>query len=170
VLERYAFPAVAIETSPHQAKNLREAFFALPPPSEAKVDYPYTGCYQFVPTLQSTEWPIHKIFQLAKVHVKICDNLKAIYVQNLQNIWNEIRSQRHTLMRGFLGMQRKRDGVTHSMVHSAHNTGRPNIKAVLVPAEHYDVAINKLASMHQSLLSGVPQIYHKNVFVEKPRS
>jgi hypothetical protein len=168
--ERCAFPAVAIETSARQAKKLREAFFALPPPSEAKVDHPYTGCYQFVPTLQSTEWPLHKIFQLAKVHVKICDNLKAIYVQTLQNIWNEIGSQGHTLMRGFLGMQHKRDGITHSIVHSAHNTSRPNIKAVLVPAEYYDVAIDKLASMHQSLLSGVPQIYHKNVFVEKPRS
>jgi hypothetical protein len=164
--ERYAFPAVAIETSARQAKKLCEAFFALPPPSKAKVDHPHTGCYQFVSTLQSTEWPLHKFFQLAKVHVKICDNLKAIYVQNLQNIWNEIGPQGHTLMHGFLGIQHKKDGVTHSIIHLAHNTGRPNMKAVLVPAEHYNVAIDKLASMHQSLKSGVPQVYHKNVFVD----
>jgi hypothetical protein len=69
--KRYSFPAVAVETSSRQAKHLREAFFSQPKPEVAKVKYPYTGLYQFVPMLQSKEWPTVKIFQLAKVHVKI---------------------------------------------------------------------------------------------------
>jgi len=160
--ERYAFPAVAIETSARQAKKLREAFFALSPPVMAKVDHPYAGCYQFVPTLQSKEWSLHKTFQLATVHVKICDNLKAIYVQNLQDIQNEIGPRGHTFMRGFLGMQHEIEGKgTISLVHSVHNTGRPNIKAVLVPAENFNIAIDQLAILHQGLLSDVPPSYHR---------
>ena len=139
----------------------------MPPPAKGKVDYPYTGCYQFVPTLQSKEWLLHKIFQLATVHVKICDNLKAIYVQNLQDIRNEIGPRGHTLMQGFLGMQHEiEEQGKISLIHSVHNTGRPNIKAVLVPAGNYNIAIDQLATMHQGLLSGVPPSYHKNVFVD----
>jgi len=147
--ERYGFPAVAIETSARHAKKLREAFFALPPPVTAKKDYPYTGCYQFVPTLQSKEWSVYKMFQLAKVHVKICDNLKAIHVQNFQDIRNEIGPRGHTLMQGFPGMQHVIEGGGRvSLVHSVHNTGRPNVKAVLVPAENYEIAVDQLATMH----------------------
>jgi hypothetical protein len=66
--KRYSFPAVAVETSVCQAKSLRENFFAQPKPELAKAKFPYTGPYQFVPTLQSKEWPVIKIVQLAKVH------------------------------------------------------------------------------------------------------
>jgi hypothetical protein len=126
--KRYSFLAVAVETSVRQAKHLREAFFSLPKPEISKAKYPYTGQYQFVPLLQSKEWPIVKIFQLAKVHVKICQNLKPIFLQNLPDIRNAISSDGHTLMRGFQGMTRKVEGKAYALVHSVHNTNRPHVK------------------------------------------
>jgi hypothetical protein len=80
---RYSFPAVVVETSAKEAKHIRAAFFGLPKPADAVVAYPYTGPYQFVPMLQSKEWPFTKTFQLAKIHVKLCQNYKVIYLQNL---------------------------------------------------------------------------------------
>jgi len=164
--EKYSFPAVAIETSARYAKQLREAFFTQPKPSEAAVKYPYTGPYQFVPMLQSKEWPVLKIYQLAKVHVKLCDNLKVIYVQNLKDIRNAIGPNGHTLMKGFLGMTITMEGCTLPLLHSIHNTGRENVKAILVHQEYYDYAIENLSTLHVELSSGVPQEYHENVFVE----
>jgi hypothetical protein len=58
--KQYSFPAVAVETSTRQVKRLREAFFAQPKPDVSKVKFPYTGPYQFVPMLQSKEWPVLK--------------------------------------------------------------------------------------------------------------
>jgi hypothetical protein len=165
--ERYSFPAVAIETSTRQAKHLREAFFAQPKPAEAKQKYPYTGPYQFVPLFPSKEWSVYKIFQLARVHVKICDDLKAIYIQNLQDIRNEIGPQGHMLMKGFLGMTltlEKKGGAP--LIQSVHNSGRVHIKAVLVPSENYDSALDQLAVFHQALLAGVPQAFQSKVFVD----
>jgi hypothetical protein len=165
--QRYSFPAVALETSARQAKKLREAFFALPAPAKAKAEYPYTGGYQFVPTLQSKEWPLHKIYQLAKVHVRICDTLKVIHIQNLQDIRNTIGPNGHTLLKGFLGMEYPVEGKGKvPVVHSVHNTGRPYVKAVLVHTESYAFALDQFATLHQGLLAGVPQEYHKNVFVD----
>jgi hypothetical protein len=165
--ERYSFHAVAVEMSARQAKLLREAFFSQPKPKDAAVHIPYTGPYQFVLTLQSKEWTVQKIFQLAKVHVKLCDNMKVIYIQNLQDIRNGIGSNGHTLMRGFLGLTCTVEGRgTFSLLHSIHNTGRPHVKAVLVYQENYEYAIEQLAVIHQALLSGVPQEYHSKVFVD----
>jgi hypothetical protein len=73
--ERYTFQAVVVETSTTFAKQLREAFYGLQKPSLAKLQYPYTGAYQFVPFLQSKEWTAQKILQLAKVHVAIIKEL-----------------------------------------------------------------------------------------------
>lgn len=165
--ERYSFPAVTVETSARQAKTLREAFFSQPKPSEVTATFPYTGPYQFVPMLQFKAWPIIKIFQLANVHVKLCDNLQVIYVQKLQDIRNEIGPQGHTLMKGFLGLAVTVEGRgTFPLIHSIHNTGRATVKAVLVHRENYDYAIAQLAAIQEALLSGVPQEYHANVFVD----
>jgi hypothetical protein len=165
--DRFSFPAVAIETSTRQAKTLREAFFSQPKPSVAAEQFPYTGPYQFVPMLQSKEWPIMKIFRLAKAHVKLCDSIKVIHLQNLQDIRNVIGTGGYTLMKGFLGMTAPVEGKgTHPLIQSIHNTGRPTVKAVLVYHEHYDYALEHLAAIHQVLLSGVPQEYHGNVFVD----
>jgi hypothetical protein len=164
--ERFSFPAVALETSTRHAKNLREAFFSQPKPADAATRFPYTGPYQFIPMLQSKEWPIMKIFRLAKVHVKLCENLKVIYIQNLQDIRNTIGQQGHTLMRGFIGLTVAVDGKTLPLIHSIHNTGRQNVKAVLVHQEQYDYTIEQMSVIHQALLSGVLQEYHSKVFVD----
>jgi hypothetical protein len=106
-----------------------------------------------------------KKYQLAKVHVKICQNLKPIFLQNLQDIRNIIASDGHTLMRGFLGMTRKVENKVVPLIHSVCNTNRPTIKAVLVPQENFDLVVEQFGSLHLDLLSGVPQDYHGNVFV-----
>jgi hypothetical protein len=164
--KRYSFPAVVVETSARQAKRLRESFFSQPKPEISKAKFPYTGPYRFVPTLQLKEWPIVKIYQLAKVHVKICQNLKPIFIQNLQDIRNAIASDGHTLMRGFLGMSRKIEDKVYALIHSVHNTNHPHIKAILVPQENYEVAVEQFSTIHLDLLSGVPREFHSSVFVD----
>lgn len=164
--ERFAFPAVAIETSAKFSKKLREAFFAQPKPADAKIDYPYTGIYQFVPMLQSKEWPTTKIFQLAKVHTKMCQNMKVIYLENLQDIRNVIGTEGQMLARGFLGLATTTASGPVQLIHSIHNTGRRGIKAVLVYNENYEAALESLATIHQQLLAGVNPAYHKQVFID----
>jgi len=108
-----------------------------------------------------------KYIQLAKVHVKLCDNMKVIYVQNFQDICNEIGTSGRTLMRGFLGLSVTVQGRGNfSLIHSIHNTDREHVKAVLAHQENYDYAIEQLAVIHQALLSGVPQEYHEKVSFE----
>lgn len=108
-----------------------------------------------------------KIFRLVKVHVKICQNLKVIYLQNLQDIRNVVGSHGHTLMSGFLGMTHTTNPqCTVPLIHSVHNMGRTNIKAVLIPQENYEIAVDQFGGLHQGLLAGIPQQYHANVFVD----
>jgi hypothetical protein len=91
---------------------------------DAAVAFPYTGPYQFVHMLQSKEWSVQKIFQLATVHVRLCEKLKVMNVQNIQDIRNKIGRQGHTLMRGFLGMTIALEGCgTFPLIQSIHNTG-----------------------------------------------
>jgi hypothetical protein len=163
--ERYSFPAVAIETSAKYSKQVREAFFSQPKPTDATKEFPYTGPYQFVPALQLKEWPITKIFQPAKVLVKICQNLKVIYIENLQDIQNVIGDEGQTLMRSFLNLTHMVNNSPHPLIQSVHNTGRTNVKAVLVPMENYDAAMDQLGSLHQLLLAGVSKDYYEAVFV-----
>jgi hypothetical protein len=59
---RYTFNAVVVETSAKYASKLRDRFYDLKDPRTAIVDYPYTGLYQFVPMVKSSEWPIAKIY------------------------------------------------------------------------------------------------------------
>jgi hypothetical protein len=82
--------------------NYEKAF--MEQPSKAVQTYPYTGIYQFVPLVKSTEWPIQKIYDLAQLHVGIIDNLKSIYTKNLQEIRNEIDAAGNSLLQGFYGM------------------------------------------------------------------
>jgi hypothetical protein len=105
--DRYVFQAVVIETSVQHAASLREKFYALGNPAKAAEDYPYTGKYQFVPFLKTKEWTIAKILRLAKLHVKIVQDLRVIFLINLQNIHNQINHDGITLMQGFYGMQFK---------------------------------------------------------------
>jgi len=92
---------------------------------------------------------------------------KVIYLQNLQDIWNVIGENKHTILRGFLGMAyAKSPEHKVQLIHSIHNTGRKNVKVVLVPKEHYDLAIEQFGAIHQCLLSVIEPIYHKNAFVD----
>jgi hypothetical protein len=102
--ERYAFQAVVLETSTQQASSLREKFFSLGNLKQAHERFPYTGQYQFVPFLKTTEWTVAKILRLAKLHVKIVQDLQGIFIQNLKDIRNEIDNNGTTLLQGFYGM------------------------------------------------------------------
>jgi len=52
---RYSFTAVVVETSTKHASHLREQFYHLGNHRTATTDYPYTGLYQFVPMVKSTD-------------------------------------------------------------------------------------------------------------------
>ncbi len=54
-------------------------------------------------------------------------------------------------MRGFLGMTIALEGRgTFPLIQSIHNTGRAHDKAILVPQENYNYAIDQLAGLHQA--------------------
>jgi hypothetical protein len=123
-----------VETSTQYAPTLWEKFYALDHPTIAREVFPCTGKYQFVPLLQSKEWTIQKIYQLAKLHVNIIEWLKPLYIANLQDINNEIDEMGTSLMHGFYGMtvssseQKVFNGITpaNQLIHSIHNTGKLN--------------------------------------------
>jgi hypothetical protein len=102
--DRYAFQAVVVETSTQQASSLCEKFFSLGNPTQAQERFPCTGKYQFVPFLKTHEWTVAKILQLAKLHVKLIHDLKAIFIKNLKNIHNTIDDDGTILLQGFYGM------------------------------------------------------------------
>jgi hypothetical protein len=169
--DRYSFQAVVAETSTQQAANLKEKFFSLGNPLEAVKDFPYTGKYMFVPFLKTKEWTVAKILSLAKLHVKIVQDLKPIFIANLKSIHNSIGPGGETLMQGFYGMQYKypaidgQEPVLEPLLHSIHNTAKPTTKVALVPTNHYDAAITQLSAIHSILSSNIPQEYHDRVFV-----
>jgi hypothetical protein len=96
--QKYSFQAIAVDTAVTHSRHIQEAFFSLPKPAVAQQLYPYPGPYQFVPLLVSKEWSTQKIFQLAKVHVRICQNLKVIHIENLWDVHNVISEDGHTLL------------------------------------------------------------------------
>lgn len=164
--DKYTFQAVVVETSATFAKQLREAFYSLQKPSVAVHQYPYTGKYQFVPFLQSKEWTVHKILQLAKVHVTIIKDLRPVFVANVQNIHNIISPTGQTLLQGFMGMSCKGlQGEEVPLLHSIHNTGNPKIKVALVTTSHHDAALDQFASIHAGLMTVIAPEFHDKVFV-----
>jgi len=88
-----------------------------------------------------------------------------LYLENLQDVRNVIGTEGQVLLRGFMTMTRKTDTGKLLLIHSVHNTGRKNIKAVLVFKENYDDALEEFATLHQKLLSGVNPAFHQKVFV-----
>jgi hypothetical protein len=103
-----------------------------------------------------------------KLHVKIIQDLKAIFLTNLQDIHGIISSDGATLMQGFYAMQ-----YTHLKPPDRAPRQPPcciqsiisTTKVALVPASHYDTALTQLSAIHSILASYVPLKYHKNVFV-----
>ena len=170
--QRYSFQATVIETSVEQANKLRECFYQLSKPAEAPNAYPYTGQYQFVPLLKSKEWTIQKIYQLAQFHVSIINNLKTIYLVNLQDINNVVNTSGDPLMQGFLSMtmpNSTREAVHIKLLHSIHNTGKPTTKVALVKEENYQEALDQLANLENLLTTSIHSDFHSNVFVEGAR-
>ncbi len=171
--ERYAFQAVVVETSTQQASTLREKFFSLGNPTQAQNRFPYTGKYQFVPFLKTQEWTVEKILRLAKLHVKIVQDLKAIFIKNLKDIHNTINDDGTTLLQGFYGMTftppppvTGETPTSVPLLHSIHNTGKSTTKVALVPSYHYEAANTQLSAIHSILASYIPPAYHECVFIE----
>jgi archaellum component FlaC len=170
---RYGFQAIVIETSTQYVPILREKFYALDHPNTAREVFPYTGMYQFVPLLQSKEWTIQKIYQLAKLHVSIIDRLKPIYIANLQDINNVIDAQGTSLMHGFYGMTvsspelKVSDGITPAtqLIHSIHNTGKINTKVVLIQTEKFEAAMDQLTNLHNIIKTNIDPTYLGHVLV-----
>jgi hypothetical protein len=48
---------------------------------------------------------VNKILQLAKLYVQIINDLKPIFLANLQDLQQEITPTGNTFMQGFYGMQ-----------------------------------------------------------------
>jgi hypothetical protein len=171
-LDRYVFQAVVIETSTQHAASLREKFFSLGDPKKTVDRFPYTGSYQFVPFLKTKEWTVAKILNLAKLHVKMVQELKPIFIANLRNIHNDIAKEGITLLQGFYGMQYTYPAVegkpaqTEPLLHSIHNTAKPNTKVALVSLTHYEAAITQLSAIHSILASYISPEYHDRVFID----
>ncbi len=174
-LEKYTFQAVVVETTANQAAALRESFYKLANPLTAHLEHPYTGKYPFVALLQSKEWTSSKILRLAQYHVSIIQELKSIFIGNLQNIHNVININGETLLQGFYGMT-KPTLPTESLseptplLHSVHDTGNKTTKVALVKTSLHEEALNQLAAIHEILTANVSQEYHQAVFVNNARA
>ena len=136
----------------------------------------YTGMYQLVPFLKTKEWICLKIIQLTKLHVFIIQDLKPIFIANLQNIHHAIKPDGETLLQGFYGMTYTpppNNGVIPDKVpllHSIHNTGNKTTKVVLARTEYYDEALNQLSAIHEILTANIPLKYHERVFAGTTRA
>jgi hypothetical protein len=164
----YSFNAVVVETSTKHATKLRERFYDLQDPRTAIADYPYTGLYQFVPMVKSTDWPISKIYQLAHLHSSIIDDLKAMYVHNIQDVNNVIDDSGFSLLQGFYGMTVSGQATTdpkERLLHSIHNTSRMGVKLALVSSSKYKSALGQFTNLKNILTNCVNSKYHSSVFV-----
>jgi hypothetical protein len=171
-LGRYSFQAVVIETSTRNAAAVREKFYELDNPTKTQEVYPYTGMYQFVPLIKSKEWPISKIFQLAQLHVSIVENLRPLYLANLQDINHLIDTLGNSLMQGFYGMTMPQtpEQVTEGkpgtqLIHSVHNTSKLNTKVVLVQTDKWDDTIDQFTNIDTILQNNIDTQFHDNVFL-----
>jgi hypothetical protein len=152
--DRSAFQAVVVETSTQHAASLRKIFFSLGNPTKVLERFPYTGKCQFVPFLKTKEWIITKILSLAKLHVRIIQELRPIFLANLQHIHNGINDG-IMLMQGFYGVMYQfpaaDEGQFHlePLLHSIHNTAKPTTKVALVHSSHYEEALTQLSAIPQ---------------------
>jgi hypothetical protein len=109
---RYSFQAIVVETPTQLASTIREKFYELDHPAKAQAIYPYTGMYHFVPLLKSKEWPMDKIYKLARLHVNLIKSLRPMYVNNLQDINHVIDEEGNSLMQGFMACRYLLHNVT----------------------------------------------------------
>jgi hypothetical protein len=168
---RYSFNAVVIETSTKHATRLRERFYELADPSKAISDYPYTGLYQFVPMVKSTDWSIQKIYQLAQLHSSIIDDLKTIYVHHIQDVNNIIDDSGYSLLQGFYGMTvtgQPSNDPKDRLIQSIHNTSKPGVKVVLVQSSKHEAALGQFANLYNILQNSVNAKFHSSVLFMDP--
>lgn len=123
--KKFPFQAVVVETSAANAQALRERFYALEKPTTFNRTYPYTGSYQFVPLIKSKEWPLTKILNLAQLHVKIIQDLRTIYLSNIQDLNSVANDDGDHLLSAFLNMVTSSPPTVYSppqpLLHSIHN-------------------------------------------------
>jgi hypothetical protein len=145
--KRFPFHAVVIETSVEHATRLRERFYSLGDPDRAAKIYPYMGKYFFVPLSKFKEWPVDKIWKLAKTNADIIRNLRPIFVENLQDLRNLI-SQQASLREGFMTLTHMEYDTAGKLtsqeliLHSIHNTSNPTTKVAVVPHHLYNAAMH----------------------------
>jgi hypothetical protein len=170
---QYCFQAIVIETPTQHAQTLCKKFYDLDQPTKAQANYPYTGISQFVPLRKTKEWPISKIFQLAQFHVTIVEGLKPLFLGNIQDINHVIDDLGNSLMQGFYGMtvmsstSQGAEGITPpvQLIHSIHNTRKPNTKVILVQTSKFNDAVDQFSNIHNILQTKINESYHENVFV-----
>jgi len=105
------------------------------------------GKYFFVPLLKFKEWPVDKIWKLAKTYADIIRNLRPIFVENLQDLRNLI-SQQASLREGFMTLTHMEYDTAGKLtsqeliLHSIHNTSNPTTKVAVVPHHLYNAAMH----------------------------
>lgn len=98
-----------------------------------------------------------KIYHIAKLYVKIVQDLHAIFLTNLKDIHNSISLDGTTLMQEFYGMRLnfpaevEHPTTSDSLLHSIHNTGKFCTKVALMPTSHFDEALTQLSAIHSIL-------------------
>jgi hypothetical protein len=165
---RYSFNAVIVETSTKHATRLRERFYELADPCKAISEYPYTGLYQFVPMVKSTDWPIQKIYQLAQLHSSIIDDLKTIYVHHIQDVNNVVDDSGYSLLQGLYGMTvsgQPSNDPKDRLIQSIHNTSKPGVKVVLVQSNKHVAALGQFSNLYNILQNSVNEKFHSSVFI-----
>jgi hypothetical protein len=164
--ERFSFHAIVVETSSKDASRLCERFYKLKHPSVAMIDYPYIGNYQFVPLLQSKEWSIQKIYNLACLHVATVENLRTLYINNLSDLHNVVADNGDSLMHILQNLvPSTTDHNNTSLLHSVHNTGCLTTKAMLVQRDLYEDALGQLLNLQNILANNIVHKYHQFVFI-----
>jgi hypothetical protein len=102
--ECFAIQAIVVEALVENIMMLCERFFSSGDPALVKKVYPYVGKYPFIPLLKSHEWPVQKIWQLAKLHDHKVFSLHPIFLHNLQDL-NDETSEDTTLRAAFFIME-----------------------------------------------------------------
>ncbi len=114
-----------------------------------------------------------KIFLFAQLHVRIIDDLKPIYINNLHDLNNVVNAENDALLHSFYTLRITEKTFPplgyieeDQLLHSIHNTGKPHIKAALVQLSKYTDALRQLELINTTLSNEIDPHYHKNVFLE----
>ncbi len=101
------------------------------------------------------------------------EGLKPLFLGNIQDINHVIDDLGNSLMQGFYGMtvmsstSQGAEGITPpvQLIHSIHNTRKPNTKVILVQTSKFNDAVDQFSNIHNILQTKINESYHENVFV-----